>query len=111
MFGNFPAQIFTLSILQIVNLLTNLQTGQMIEQQFIGVEKSLWNIMAEGGFKSTAPPLEEKEKIVRKTALDMRALLCVNSSKGVFPTTDGSDPEYPDVDCNQVFQNLYLGNK
>ena len=56
--------------------------------------------------------LTPDEVRIRKTALDMKSLLCANSKNGIFPEeTDGSDPDYPDVDCNQVYPNLYLGNE
>ena len=57
--------------------------------------------------------LSAEEAQIRKVALDMRALLCVNSSRGVFPnpTDKPSDPEFPDVDCDLVFKNIYLGDR
>lgn len=55
--------------------------------------------------------LSPEETKIRKVALDMKAILCVNSSKGIFPdAADGSDSDFAGVDCNQVFQDLYLGN-
>ena len=69
--------------------------------------------MAQSGYYAPfSLSLEEKDKSVRKTALDMKSLLCANSKNGIFPEeTDGSNPDYPDVDCNQVYPNLYLGNQ
>lgn len=40
----------------------------------------------------------------------LRALLAVNSSAGIFPKLRMCNPEFPDVDCNEVFPHLYLGN-
>ena len=52
---------------------------------------------------------------------NMRALLCTNSSSGVIRICGGkrdssgnfvtvNQEEFPGVDCNEVFPNLFLGN-
>ena len=52
---------------------------------------------------------------------NMRALLCTNSSSGVFPQCGAQrsargnlvtvdQDEFPGVDCNEVFPRLFLGN-
>ena len=60
----------------------------------------------------------ETERLVQ----DMRALLCVNSSLGIFPS--GGSPrdnsgnlitvdqvQFPGVDCSEVFSDIFIGNE
>ena len=54
---------------------------------------------------------------------NMRALLCTNSPSGISPEYGGhrsrdqrgnlitvDQDEFPGVDCNEIFPNLFLGN-
>ena len=60
----------------------------------------------------------ETERLVQ----NMRALLCVNSSLGIFPS--GGSPrdnsgnlitvdqvQFPGVDCSEVFSDIFIGNE
>ncbi len=48
---------------------------------------------------------------VRQIALKLRSLLAVNYSGSVFPRSSGvSDPEFPEVDCDEVHPGIYVGN-
>ena len=48
---------------------------------------------------------------VRIMALRLRAILAVNSTASVTPDcTSGSDPDFPEVDCDEVFPDLFLSN-
>ena len=81
--------------------------------QISGSDSVVKEVIAAGSMANAPSNLSPEEAQIRKVALDMRALLCVNSSKGVFPhpTDEPSDPDFPDVDCDQVFQNIYLGDR
>ena len=49
---------------------------------------------------------------VRQMALKLRSILTVNSTNEILPVNSGSetDPEYPEVDCDEVVPQVYLGN-
>ena len=43
----------------------------------------------------------------------LRSLLAVNCSTSVFPRKSGlipQEPEFPEVDCDEVMENLFIGN-
>ena len=82
--------------------------------QISGSDSVVEEVTAAARMANAPSNLSPEEAQIRKVALDMRALLCVNSSKGVFPnrpTDEPSDPDFPDVDCDQVYQNIYLGDR
>ena len=72
--------------------------------QISGSDSVVEEVTAAARMANAPSNLSPEEAQNRKVALDMRALLCVNSSKGVFPnpTDEPSDPDFPDVDCDQV---------
>ena len=49
---------------------------------------------------------------VRQMALKLRSILTVNSTNEILPVNSGSetDLEYPEVDCDEVVPQVYLGN-
>ena len=54
---------------------------------------------------------QNDEICVLKVVDYLKALCCINSSIGIRSTATFPDPELsPDVNCNQVYPNLFLGN-
>ena len=47
---------------------------------------------------------------VRQMALKLRSLLAVNSPGSVFPGPKAEDLDFPDVDCDDVFPGIYIGD-
>ena len=47
---------------------------------------------------------------VRKIALQMRSLCSVNSAGSVFPPPKENDEEFPEVDSDEVFFGIFVGN-
>ena len=47
---------------------------------------------------------------VRKIALQMRSLCSVNSAGSVFPPPKENDEEFPEVDNDEVFKGIFIGN-
>ena len=54
---------------------------------------------------------QNDEISVLKAVDYLKALCCVNSSIGIRSTVTFPDPDWPDVNCNQVWPNLFLGNE
>ena len=47
---------------------------------------------------------------VRKIALQMRSLCSVNSAGSIFPPPKENDEEFPEVDSDEVFIGIFVGN-
>ena len=57
------------------------------------------------------PGFGDENDPVRKVALQMRSLCAVNYAGAIFPNPKEEHFEFPDVDCDQVFVGIYIGDK